>query len=98
MQTPVLIEPLPDGRGFRARLGERLAMYAEGSTKEDAIRELQKLANGRLSGDAEIVPMEVKTGNPWVDIAGFLPDDDLTREWQDILRENRRIANESPDG
>jgi hypothetical protein len=98
VQIPVLVEPLPDGRGFRARSGEPLAMSAEGPTKDEAMRELQKLANGRLGGDAEIIPMEVKSGNPWIDLAGFLPDDDVTRRWQDILRENRRKANESPDG
>ena len=42
--------------------------------------------------------MDVNAGNPWVDLAGFLPDDELTRRWLDTLRENRRKANESPDG
>jgi len=44
------------------------------------------------------VPLEVATGNPWVDLAGFLPDDELTRQWMEALEENRRKANESPDG
>jgi hypothetical protein len=98
MQIPVLIEPLPEGRGFRARAGEPLDLSAEGPTKAAAIQELQQAARGRLAAGAEVVPMELATGNPWVDLAGFLPDDELTRQWMEALQENRRKANESPDG
>jgi hypothetical protein len=98
MEIPVLIEPLPNGKGFRAKTGEPLSLSAEGTTRDDALSQLQSLTSGRLATGAEIVPMAVKTGNPWVDLAGFLPDDELTREWMDILRENRKKANESVDG
>ena len=98
MQIPVLIEPLPDGRGFRARAGEPLDLAGEGPTKAAALRELQEAARGKLTGGAEVVPLELATGNPWLDLAGFLPDDELTRQWLDALQENRQRANESPDG
>lgn len=42
--------------------------------------------------------MELELGNPWIDRAGFLPDDERTREWMEILKENRKKANEAPDG
>lgn len=98
MEIPVLVEPLPSGKGFRARAGDPLGLSAEGATRDEALHQLQSLTNGRLSSGAEIVPMHVGTGNPWVDSAGFLPDDELTREWMDILRENRKKANEAGDG
>lgn len=98
MQILVVVEPLPNGRGFRARASELLDLSAEGPTKAAAIQELQKAAQGRLAGEAEVVPMELATGNPWNDLAGFLPDDELTRQWLDALQENRRKANEAPDG
>ena len=98
MEIPVLVEPMPNGSGYRAKSGEPLELSAEGATKEEAFRQLQRLASSKLAGNVEIVPMEVRTGNPWVDLAGFLPDDRLTSEWMEILRENRRLANESPNG
>ena len=98
MQIPVLIEPLSDGRGFRARAGEPFDLSAEGPTKAAAIQELQHAARGRLASGAEVVPMELNGGNPWNDLAGFLPDDQMTRQWLDALDENRRKANGSPDG
>jgi hypothetical protein len=98
MQIPVLLEPLPDGRGFRARAGEPFDLSAEGPTKAAAVQGLRDAARGRLAGGAEVIPLEVATGNPWVDLAGFLPDDELTRQWMEALEENRRKANESSDG
>src|SRR4051794_40101253 len=98
MQIPILIEPLPDGRGFRAKTGDPLGLAAEGPTKAEAVRQLKELANGRLAGGAEVVSMELAAGTPWADFAGFLPDDELTRQWMDALQENRRKANADADG
>jgi len=98
MQIPILIEPLPDGRGFRAKAGDPFSLSAEGPTRDEAIRCLRAQLNGRLRAGAEILPMELPSSNPWTDLAGFLPDDELTREWMRTLEENRRKANESADG
>jgi hypothetical protein len=98
MQIPALVEPLPDGRGFRARAGEPFDLSAEGPTRAAAIRELQQAADRRLAAAAEVVPIELASGDPWAELGGFLPDDEATRQWLDALRENRRKANESPDG
>jgi hypothetical protein len=97
MQIPILIEPLPNSKGFRARTGEPLSLSAEGATRDAAVHQLESLAKGKIASGVELGVMEVQTGNPWVELAGFLPDDELTREWMEILRENRRKANESPD-
>jgi hypothetical protein len=80
MQIPVLVETLPNGQGFRAKVGEPLALSADGPTKDDAIRQVKQLALSRLQTGSEIVPIELASGNPWIELAGFLPDDDLTRE------------------
>jgi len=98
MQIPILIESLPNGQGFRAKAGEPLALSAEGQTKDDAVRNLRLLADSRLATGAEIVPMELASDNAWIERAGFLPDDELTREWMELMRENRKKANESADG
>jgi len=98
MQIPILIEPLPNGLGFRARVGETLSLSAEGTTKQDALSQLEVLTSGRLSSGAEIVPMELNERNVWKELGGFLPVDDLTKEWLEILRKNRRQANNSTDG
>jgi len=44
------------------------------------------------------VPMELNERNVWKELGGFLPVDDLTKEWLEILRKNRRQANNSTDG
>lgn len=98
MQIPVLVEPLPDGRGFRARAGHPIDLAAEGPTRAAALHELEQATQGRLARGAEIVAMNVPAAGPWVEFGGFLPDDDATARWMDILRENRTRANESPDG
>ena len=98
MQIPILIEPLPNGLGFRARVGETLSLSAEGTTKQDALSQLEVLTSGRLSSGGEIVPMELNERNVWKELGGFLPVDDLTKEWLEILRKNRRQANNSTDG
>ncbi len=36
-------------------------------------------------------------GNPWAAAAGIFRDDPLFDEWVEIMRENRRKADEDPD-
>jgi len=98
MQIPILIKPHQNGSGFRAKMGEPLSLSAEGLTRNETLQELRSMTELRLESGTEILPMEIKSGNPWLDFAGFLPDDELTREWMDILKANRKKANESPDG
>jgi hypothetical protein len=98
MEIPVLVEPLPDGRGFRARTGHPFDLAAEGPTKAAAIQQLQRATHSRHAGGAEVIPLELSAGNPWADLGGFLPDDEATRRWLEALEANRRQANESSHG
>jgi len=36
-------------------------------------------------------------GNPWAEMAGMLKQDTLFEEWAEIMRENRRKADEDPN-
>ena len=36
-------------------------------------------------------------GNPWAEMAGIFRDDPLFDEWVEIMRENRRKADEDPN-
>lgn len=36
-------------------------------------------------------------GNPWAKAAGIFKDDPLFNEWVEIMRENRRKADEDPN-
>jgi hypothetical protein len=51
MRISVLIEPVP-GNGYRARGGEPFAMMAEGATRDDALQQLRKLIEGKVSAGA----------------------------------------------
>jgi predicted RNase H-like HicB family nuclease len=98
MKIPVLVEPL-SGNGFRATCGELFALTVEGPTREDALRKLQELIEGKLRAGAEIVHLEVPDKeNPWLRMAGTLdPNDPMVQEWVQIMEENRRLTDEDPD-
>ncbi|HVK12176.1 MAG TPA: hypothetical protein VM597_25715 [Gemmataceae bacterium] len=98
MEIPVLVEPLIDRKGFRATIGGPLSLSADGETREDAIDNVKRLTRDRLGPEGEIRGLALSTGDPLAELAGFLPDDELTREWMEIMNERRRQANESADG
>jgi hypothetical protein len=78
---PVVIEPLPDGRGLMAHLVAPLPLSAQGSTGEEAERRLAALLQQRLQEGIELraltVPLTAAAGSE----PGWLPDDEWTREW-----------------
>jgi hypothetical protein len=45
---PCLIEPIA-GNDFRARIGEPLALTAEGATRKDVVKKLRELIADRLT-------------------------------------------------
>lgn len=98
MEIPVLVEPLTDRKGYRATVGSPFSLTVDGETRDEAVGNLHRLTRDRLGSEGELRTMEVVSGNPWTDLAGFLPDDDLTHEWMEIMKDRRRLANESPDG
>ncbi len=71
MQTPVLIEPTA-GNGFLAKTGEPLPLQAEGATRADALKNIEKLIAKRQSDGAANEPVELKpSDNPWLAMAGM---------------------------
>jgi hypothetical protein len=53
MQLPILIEPIEGGR-FRARSGEPLPLSTEAATRDEAVRQLEKLLADRLRDGSEL--------------------------------------------
>jgi hypothetical protein len=93
MELPVLLEPI-DGTGFRARSGEPLVLTAEGSTKREALQNLQLLISKRLAQGAELVSLEFPPPNPLMMMAGSLKDNPLYDEWVEAIEEYRRKVDE----
>jgi predicted RNase H-like HicB family nuclease len=91
MNIPVLVEQLPDHR-YRAKCGEPFVVSADGNTDEDAVNNLRRLMQSKLSNGARLASVELPTPeeNPWVAGAGCLKDDPLFDEWQEAIKENRR--------
>jgi predicted RNase H-like HicB family nuclease len=95
MRISVLIEPVP-GHGYRAKGGEPFALMAEGATRDDALQELRKLIEGKVSAGAEIVTLDVPVvEHSWLPFAGMFRDDPLVDEWKETMAELRRQADEA---
>src|SRR5689334_10961148 len=90
MQVPVLVEALADRPGYVARLGEPFNLSAEADSPEDALRQLSQAVQQRLQAGARILPLALPMKFPKVSHAGWLPDDDLTREWREAVEQYRR--------
>lgn len=97
MHIPVLIEPVP-GSGFRARGVEPFGLTAEGATTAEAVQRLGRLLEERLAAGVQVVSLELpSTAHPLAPFAGMFQNDPLAQEWQQILVENRRLAEADPD-
>jgi hypothetical protein len=71
-------------------------MTAEGATRDDALQELRKLIEGKVSAGAEIVTLDVPVAeHPWPPFAGMYRDDPLVEEWKETMAELRRQADEA---
>jgi hypothetical protein len=90
MELPVLIEPLPNQQGYAAQLGPPFHLRAEGPTAEEARQELAALLQQHLSGGAQLGVISVPVAP-----AGWLPDDELTREWLEQVRQFRQQCDEA---
>jgi hypothetical protein len=93
----VRLEPVA-GNGYRA-VGESFAVSAEGATEEEAVRKLKELIRRRVDAGVKLMQVEVPDAdNPWLRMAGTLdPNDPLVQEWIEIMKENRRKADEDPN-
>jgi hypothetical protein len=99
MKIPVLVEPV-EGNGYRASgLGPDGAV-GEGKTDAEALVNLRKAIQERISAGARLMYLDVSIGEPSLaSAAGILdPNDPLVREWKEIMAENRRRDDDSPDG
>jgi len=107
MELLVLIEPLPDRSGYSARLGGPFDLTAQAPTAEEARQQLAVLVQRRLEQGAELQPIRVSAPPSVVANGGWLPNDDLTREWLDNIQQYReecdredrhRLLDEPADG
>src|ERR1041384_7950158 len=90
MQFPVLIEKVAKS-GYRARGGEPLPVTAEGSSQEEALKNLQEKLRERLSRGAVVVAMELPSqSHPLQEFAGMFKDDPLIEEWKKSMKAYRR--------
>ncbi len=90
MRISVLIESVP-GHGYRAKGGEPFAIMAEGATRDDALQQLRKLIEGKVSAGAEVVTLDVPVAeHPCLPFAGMFRDDPLVEEWKETMAELRR--------
>ena len=98
MHIPVLIEPVA-GSGYRASgLGPETGV-AEGKTDGEALENLRRHLEGRISAGARIAFLDLTVPeHPLARAAGiFQPDDPLVKEWKAIMAENRKRDDASPD-
>ena len=97
MEIPVLIEPVAKN-GFRARAAEPFSVTAEGGTRDEALQRLRELIEARLTGGAEIVPLQVTAReHPLARFAGMFKDDPYFDDWQRAIAEYRRQVEEDPE-
>ncbi len=89
MELLVVIEPLPDRSGFTAHLAAPFQLSATAATPEEAERRLAALLHDRLQQGLELRTLSVPTPLPAGAHAGWLPDDELTQDWLQQVREYR---------
>ncbi len=94
MQIPILVEPLPDGRGYVAKSGEPLCVSANESTAEEAIQKVKELITDRFLRGARFELWQFPTVPVLFNKPEALPDDELTREWREAIEEYRRECDE----
>ncbi len=97
MKFPVLIEAIEGGR-FRARAGEPFGTSADGSTPDEAARQLETLLRGRLQAGARLALIDLDNGpQPPLHLEP-LPDEDwFFRTLREAVAENRQRETE-PEG
>ena len=83
------IIPLPNQAGFSARLMGPIDISAEGLTAEEAQNRLSALVQEKLNAGVELRMLTIPSG---VRPGSFLPDDELTQEWIQHMRDFRAEA------
>lgn len=90
MQIPILIEPLSDRKGYRARLGDPFGLTVEAATSDEALRQLTESLHHRLRSGVRVASIAVPETAAGPAPGGWLPDDALTQEWRQAIQEYRQ--------
>jgi hypothetical protein len=95
MELPVLIERLPDGARYAARLGEPFNLRVEASSADEAQQQLADALGRLLQQGTELRSISVPPARPVVPTGGWLPEDELTREWLQAVQQFRDECDEA---
>jgi hypothetical protein len=87
VELPVVIEPLPDRSGFTAYLAAPFHLSAAAATAEEAHQQLAALLQQRLQQGMELRKLKVPVTGGLE--AGWLPDDEITRDWLQNIQQYR---------
>jgi hypothetical protein len=89
VELPVVIEPSPDRSAFTARLAAPFHLAASAATAEEAHRQLAALLQHRLQEGMQLRTLSIPVGPTGGVAAGWLPDDELTRDWLLLVEQYR---------
>ena len=83
---------------YRATGGEPFVGSVEAETPEAALEKMKQLIDDRVAQGARIAALDLPNGaNPWLDGAGMFRDDPLFDDWQGVIPDYRRKANQIAD-
>ena len=94
MQIPILVNPLPDGRGFEARAGDPFDLVVERSTVLEAIDSLEAMMRAKLAQGAQVFHIDIGPKPTRIRTTDGIPDDEMTREWREAIEAYRRECDE----
>src|ERR1051325_1673292 len=88
MQLTIMIERLPNRDGYSARCAAPIDLSAEGATADEAEQRLSALLQEKLRQGVEFRTLTIGSANGRAP-GGWLPDDDLTKEWLQHIQDYR---------
>src|SRR6476660_8876734 len=94
MRIPILIVPSESGSGYRGTLGAPFHGEAEASSPQDVQSKLTAIVRNQLRTGAQIGWIAIPEPDVAHAGAGWLPDDDLTREWLQHIADYRAQVDE----
>ena len=96
MEFYILTEPV-EGVGFSARSNLPWDITTTAPTRREAEKELRRLIDDRFKAGAEIVTINIPTGDhPLAGMIGMLKDDPLLNSWNEAMAEWRRRSDDEP--
>jgi hypothetical protein len=89
VELPVVIERLPDRSGFTAHLAAPFHLSVTAATAEEALGQLAVGLQHRLQQGMELRALTVPVTATGAPQSGWLPDDELTRDWLRLVQQYR---------